>query len=143
VGLVSTVKNQINDQVIPSTHTTPDPLELNGLFAAMVDEGVTHCFMEVSSHALVQHRVTGLQYAGGVFTNITHDHLDYHKTFDEYIRAKKSFFDKLPLSAFAISNADDKRGVVMLQNTAAKKYFYSLKTPADFKGKIIENSFTG
>ena len=109
----------------------------------MVDAGCTHVFMEVSSHAVHQHRVTGINFAGGVFSNITHDHLDYHKTFDEYIRVKKSFFDSLSSSAFAISNADDKRGAVMLQNTNAKKYFYSLKTLADFKGKIIENSLSG
>ena len=106
----------------------------------MADEGCTYVFMETSSHAIHQHRITGLQYAGAIFTNITHDHLDYHKTFDEYIRVKKSFFDGLPSSAFAISNADDKRGSVMLQNTQCKKYFYSLKTMADFKGKILENT---
>ncbi len=109
----------------------------------MVDEDCTHVFMESSSHAIQQHRITGLQFAGGIFSNITHDHLDYHKTFDEYIRVKKSFFDSLPSSAFAISNADDKRGAVMLQNTNAKKYFYSLKTVADFKGKILDNSLSG
>src|SRR5206468_7858900 len=109
----------------------------------MIDAGCTHVFMEASSHAIHQHRITGLQFSVGIFTNITHDHLDYHKTFDEYIRVKKSFFDSLPSSAFAISNADDKRGPVMLQNTAARKYFYSLKTVADFKGKILENVLTG
>ena len=143
VGLVSTVKNQINEQVIPSTHTTPDPLELNGLFAAMADEGVTHCFMEVSSHALEQHRVTGLQYAGGVFTNITHDHLDYHKTFDEYIKAKKIFFDTLPSEAFALVNVDDKNGKVMLQNSKAKKKTYSMQKMSDFRCKLIENPISG
>ena len=109
----------------------------------MADEGCTHVFMEASSHAIHQHRITGLQFAGGIFSNITHDHLDYHKSFDEYIRVKKSFFDGLSSSAFAISNADDKRGMVMLQNTNAKKYYYSLKTVADFKGKILDNSLTG
>jgi len=109
----------------------------------MVDEGCTHVFMETSSHALHQHRVSGLQYAGGIFSNITHDHLDYHKSFDEYIRVKKSFFDSLPAAAFAISNADDKRGQVMLQNTSAKKYYYSLRTVAEFKGKILDNSLSG
>jgi UDP-N-acetylmuramoyl-L-alanyl-D-glutamate--2,6-diaminopimelate ligase len=109
----------------------------------MVDEGCTHVFMETSSHAIHQHRIAGLQYVGGIFSNITHDHLDYHKTFDEYIRVKKTFFDNLPSNAFAISNADDKRGAVMLQNTNAKKYFYSLKTIAEFKGKILENNLTG
>jgi len=142
-GLLSTVENQIGDTVIPATHTTPDAVSLNGLLKQMVDEKCTHVFMETSSHAIHQHRTTGLQYAGGIFSNITHDHLDYHQTFDEYIRVKKAFFDSLPSSAFAISNADDKRGTVMLQNTNAKKYYYSLKTIADFKGKILDNSLSG
>ena len=142
-GLVSTVQNQIGDDIIPATHTTPDAVSLNALLKQMLNAGCTHVFMEVSSHAVHQHRVTGLRYAGGIFSNITHDHLDYHKTFDEYIRVKKLFFDNLPSSAFAISNADDKRGAVMLQNTNAQKYFYSLRTLADFKGKILENSLTG
>ncbi len=142
-GLLSTVENQIGDKVVPATHTTPDAISLNALLKLMADEGCSHVFMETSSHALHQHRVTGLQYAGGIFSNITHDHLDYHKTFDEYIRVKKSFFDSLPSSGFAISNADDKRGTVMLQNTNAKKYYYSLKTVADFKGKILDNSLSG
>ena len=142
-GLLSTVDNHIGEKVVPATHTTPDPIQLNQLLRQMADEGCSHVFMEVSSHALHQHRVTGLQFAGGVFSNITHDHLDYHKTFDEYIRVKKAFFDSLPSTAFAISNADDKRGIVMLQNAHAKKYLYSLKTLADFKGKIIENSLSG
>ena len=142
-GLLSTVDNHIGDTILPATHTTPDAVSLNQLLQQMVDAGCTHVFMEVSSHAIHQHRITGLKFAGGVFSNITHDHLDYHKTFDEYIRVKKTFFDSLPSSAFAISNADDKRGTVMLQNTNAGKYFYSLKTPADFKGKIIENSLSG
>ncbi|MBV9986695.1 MAG: UDP-N-acetylmuramoyl-L-alanyl-D-glutamate--2,6-diaminopimelate ligase [Chitinophagaceae bacterium] len=142
-GLVSTVQNQIGGTVIPATHTTPDAVSLNALLGRMVAEGCTHVFMESSSHAIHQHRITGLQFAGGIFSNITHDHLDYHKTFEEYIRVKKSFFDHLPGSAFAISNADDKRGEVMLQNTLAKKYFYSLKKPAAFKGKILENALTG
>ncbi len=142
-GLISTVQNQVGDTVIPATHTTPDAISLNALLKQMVDAKCTHVFMETSSHAIHQHRIAGLNYAGGIFSNITHDHLDYHKTFDEYIRVKKSFFDSLPSSAFAISNADDKRGVVMLQNTNAKKYFYSLKTMADFKGKILENNLTG
>jgi UDP-N-acetylmuramoyl-L-alanyl-D-glutamate--2,6-diaminopimelate ligase len=142
-GLISTVQNQIGDTIIPATHTTPDAISLNGLLRQMVDEGCTHVFMETSSHAIHQHRITGLQYSGGIFSNITHDHLDYHKTFDEYIRVKKLFFDGLPSSAFAISNADDKRGLVMLQNTQAKKYLYSLKTMADFKGKILENTLSG
>ena len=142
-GLISTVQNQINDTVIPATHTTPDPISLNSLLKQMADQGCTHVFMETSSHAIHQHRITGLQYTGGIFSNITHDHLDYHKTFDEYIRVKKLFFDGLPTSAFALSNADDKRGNVMLQNTHARKYLYSLKTMADFKGKILENSLSG
>ncbi len=142
-GLISTVQNQIGNKVLPSTHTTPDAISLNKLIADMLHEGCTHVFMEVSSHAIHQHRIAGLQFAGGIFSNITHDHLDYHKTFDEYINVKKQFFDFLPASSFALSNADDKRGTVMLQNTRAKKYLYSLKTMADFKGKIIENSLLG
>ena len=142
-GLISTVQNQIDDSIIPATHTTPDAISLNALLKQMADEGCTHVFMETSSHAIHQHRITGLQYAGAVFSNITHDHLDYHKTFDEYIRVKKLFFDGLPSSAFALSNADDKRGAVMLQNTHAHKYLYSLKTMADFKGKILENTLAG
>jgi UDP-N-acetylmuramoyl-L-alanyl-D-glutamate--2,6-diaminopimelate ligase len=142
-GLISTVQNQIAGTVIPATHTTPDAISLNALLKQMVDEGCEYVFMEVSSHAIHQHRIMGLQFAGALFSNITHDHLDYHKTFDEYIRVKKSWFDNLAPSAFAISNADDKRGAVMLQNTVAKKYFYSLKTIADFKGKILDNSLTG
>ncbi|MET0244119.1 MAG: UDP-N-acetylmuramoyl-L-alanyl-D-glutamate--2,6-diaminopimelate ligase [Flavitalea sp.] len=142
-GLLSTVQNHIGDEVIVATHTTPDAISLNAMLKRMADAGCTHVFMETSSHALHQDRVAGLLYAGALFSNITHDHLDYHKTFDEYIRVKKSFFDNLPASAFAISNADDKRGAVMLQNTAATKYFYSLKTIAAFKGKIIENGLTG
>ena len=142
-GLISTVQNQIMQQVIPATHTTPDAVSLNALLHQMVMAGCTHVFMESSSHAIHQHRITGLQFAGSIFSNITHDHLDYHKTFEEYIRVKKSFFDHLAESSFAISNADDKRGEVMLQNTAAKKYFYSLKSPVAFKGKILENVLTG
>ena len=142
-GLVSTVQNQIGNKVIAATHTTPDAVSLNALLKQMADEGCTHVFMESSSHAIHQQRITGLHFTGGIFSNITHDHLDYHKTFEEYIRVKKRFFDQLPASAFAISNADDKRGEVMLQNTHAKKYFYSLKTSAAFKGKILENVLTG
>lgn len=142
-GLLSTVRNQINDQVIPSTHTTPDPLQLNALLSAMVDDGCTYCFMEVSSHAVVQKRVSGLRFAGGVFTNITHDHLDYHKTFEEYIKAKKGFFDGLPEGSFALTNLDDKNGMVMLQNTRARKYTYSLRSMSDYKCRLIENHFSG
>jgi len=142
-GLISTVQNQVGNTVIPSTHTTPDAISLQALLQQMVEAGCSHVFMEVSSHAIHQHRTTALQFTGGLFSNITHDHLDYHKTFDEYIKVKKKFFDDLSTAAFAISNLDDKRGAVMLQNTAAKKHFYSLKTVAEFKGKILENSLTG
>lgn len=142
-GLVSTVENIITGKVTPATHTTPDAISLNSLLKSMRDAGCEYVFMEVSSHAVHQRRIAGLQFAGGLFSNITHDHLDYHKTFDEYIKAKKAFFDGLSASSFAITNADDKRGMVMLQNTAAKKQSYSLKTVADFKGKILENSLTG
>jgi UDP-N-acetylmuramoyl-L-alanyl-D-glutamate--2,6-diaminopimelate ligase len=142
-GLLSTVENHIGNEVIPATHTTPDAISLNALLAQMVNSGCSHVFMETSSHAIHQHRISGLKYSGGIFSNITHDHLDYHKTFDEYIRVKKSFFDSLPSDAFAISNADDKRGQVMLQNTHAHKYLYSLRTMAEFKGKILENRLTG
>lgn len=142
-GLVSTVENRINGEVIPSTHTTPDPIQLNDLLNKMVVAGCTHAFMETSSHAIHQYRIAGLKYAGGIFSNITHDHLDYHKTFDEYIKVKKKFFDQLPSDAFAITNLDDKRGMVMLQNTNAKKFTYSIQQPADFKGKILENGLSG
>lgn len=142
-GLISTVHNKIADLIVEATHTTPDAISLQALLYKMVKENCTYVFMECSSHAIYQHRITGIHFAGAIFTNITHDHLDYHKTFDEYIRVKKSWFDQLPASTFAISNADDKRGTVMLQNTKARKYFYSLKTLADFKGKILDNSLTG
>lgn len=142
-GLISTVENIVDEKVLTATHTTPDAVDLNRLLQQMVMAGCSHVFMETSSHALHQQRVAGLHYAGGIFSNITHDHLDYHQSFDEYIRVKKSFFDSLSSKAFAISNADDKRGAVMLQNTKATKYFYSLKTVADFKGKILENSLSG
>lgn len=142
-GLVSTVENKIADKIVPSTHTTPDAISLNALLHEMAEAGCSHVFMECSSHAIEQHRITGLHFAGGIFSNITHDHLDYHKTFEAYIKAKKKFFDGLSSDAFAISNLDDKRGTVMLQNTAAKKYYYSLKTVAEFKGKILENALTG
>ena len=142
-GLVSTVQNQIGDQIIQATHTTPDAVSLNELLNTMVDAGCSHVFMECSSHAVHQHRITGLQFTGALFSNITHDHLDYHKTFENYIAAKKGFFDALPASAFAITNSDDKRGEVMLQNTKAKKLSYGLKSSADYKGKILENALTG
>jgi UDP-N-acetylmuramoyl-L-alanyl-D-glutamate--2,6-diaminopimelate ligase len=143
VGLISTVENQINDVIIPSTHTTPDPIALNILLSDMVVKGCDYCFMEVSSHAIAQSRIEGLNFAGGIFTNITHDHLDFHKTFDNYIKAKKAFFDGLNKSAFALTNTDDKNGMVMLQNTAAHKKTYGLKSMTDFKAKIIENQFSG
>ncbi|ALI97864.1 UDP-N-acetylmuramoyl-L-alanyl-D-glutamate--2,6-diaminopimelate ligase [Rufibacter tibetensis] len=142
-GLLSTVQNQINETVIPASHTTPDAITLQSLLAQMVKAGCTHAFMEVSSHALVQHRVTGVQFTGAVFTNITHDHLDYHGTFDEYIRAKKLFFDHLTKKAFALVNADDKRAMVMLQNTKATKYTYALRKEADFKARLLDNSIQG
>lgn len=142
-GLISTVANYIADEVQPATHTTPDAVQLNSLLHTMQQAGCSYVFMETSSHAIHQQRIAGLLYAGGIFSNITHDHLDYHKTFEEYMRVKKSFFDGLPSSAFALSNADDKRGAVMLQNTKAKKYFYSLQTLTDFKGKILENALSG
>ncbi|RNI27112.1 UDP-N-acetylmuramoyl-L-alanyl-D-glutamate--2,6-diaminopimelate ligase [Rufibacter immobilis] len=142
-GLLSTVQNQINETVIPASHTTPDAITLQSLLAQMVKAGCTHAFMEVSSHALVQHRVTGVQFTGAVFTNITHDHLDYHGTFDEYIRAKKLFFDHLGKKSFALVNSDDKRSMVMLQNTKAEKYTYALRKEADFKARLIDNSIQG
>ncbi|NEM97348.1 UDP-N-acetylmuramoyl-L-alanyl-D-glutamate--2,6-diaminopimelate ligase [Pontibacter burrus] len=143
VGLLSTVQNQIDEEVIPATHTTPDAVTLNELLSKMVQAGCTHCFMEVSSHAMVQQRVAGLTFAGGVFTNITHDHLDYHGSFDEYIKAKKSFFDMLPKGAFALVNADDKRGAVMVQNTKASVHEFSLRKATEFKARIIDNTIQG
>lgn len=142
-GMLSTVENKINDTVIPSTHTTPDAIALNKILREMVDEGCEYCFIEVSSHALSQNRTAGLRFKGAVFSNLTHDHIDYHKTFEAYLKAKKSFFDHLPTDAFALTNIDDKNGNVMLQNTQAHKFTYSLKTIADFKCKLIENSFEG
>jgi UDP-N-acetylmuramoyl-L-alanyl-D-glutamate--2,6-diaminopimelate ligase len=143
VGLISTVENRINDTVVPSTHTTPDPIQLNELLKRMVEAGCSHVFMEVSSHAVDQERIAGVKFAGAIFTNITHDHLDYHKTFENYIKAKKKFFDDLNSDAFALVNADDKRGMVMLQNTRATKQTFGLKKMVDFKGKIITNSIEG
>ncbi len=143
VGLVSTIVNKIDEEELPTGHTTPDALELNQLLRKMVDAGCDFCFMEVSSHAVVQHRIAGVEFAGGIFSNITHDHLDFHKTFANYIAAKKSFFDKLPKSAFALTNVDDKNGRVMVQNTKAAVHTYSLRTAANFKGIIMENTFTG
>jgi UDP-N-acetylmuramoyl-L-alanyl-D-glutamate--2,6-diaminopimelate ligase len=143
VGLLSTVQNQINEEIIPSTHTTPDAVSLSKLMKQMADAGCEYCFMEVSSHAVDQNRISGISFTGAVFTNITHDHLDYHKTFDNYLKAKKKFFDELDETAFALTNVDDRNGSVMLQNTKAEKCSYALRTPADFKGKIIDNSVAG
>ncbi len=143
VGLLSTVVNKIGNEAIPSTHTTPNAVELNKLLRKMVEAGCDYCFMEVSSHAIHQHRVTGVAFSGAVFTNITHDHLDYHKTFDEYIKAKKMFFDMLPENAFALVNKDDKNGMVMLQNTKAKPYTFALKSAADYTARILESGFSG
>ncbi|HWK57881.1 MAG TPA: UDP-N-acetylmuramoyl-L-alanyl-D-glutamate--2,6-diaminopimelate ligase [Parapedobacter sp.] len=142
-GLISTVQNHVGDRIETATHTTPDPIALNGLLQEMVEAGCDYCFMEVSSHAIVQQRIAGLNFAGGIFSNITHDHLDFHKTFDAYIKAKKRFFDDLGRFAFALSNADDKNGAVMLQNTFAHKRTYGLKRMADFKAKVIESHFDG
>ena len=142
-GLLSTVQNKINNSIIPATHTTPDALTLNQLLQNMVEQGCEYAFMEVSSHAVDQNRITGINFAGAVFTNITHDHLDYHITFDEYIKAKKKFFDMLPNSSFALVNRDDKNGAIMLQNTKAQKYTYGLRSVADFKCRIIENHLNG
>jgi UDP-N-acetylmuramoyl-L-alanyl-D-glutamate--2,6-diaminopimelate ligase len=142
-GCFTTIRNYIGDQVIEATHATPDPVQLNRILNEMVKAGCEYAFMEVSSHALDQKRVAGLTYAGGIFSNITHDHLDYHKTFDEYIRAKKSFFDHMPAGSFSLINADDKNGEVMVQNTKSSVSFYGLKSMADFKAKIIESHFNG
>jgi len=142
-GLISTVENHIGDTIVPATHTTPDPIQLNALLQKMVQAGCTYVFMEVSSHAIHQHRITGLQFVGAAFTNITHDHLDYHKTFEAYLEAKKAFFDALPSSAFALSNLDDKNGAQMLLDTKAKKLTYTLHTPSNYKGKILENQLNG
>lgn len=142
-GLISTVGNKVANIDVPSTHTTPDPVQLNSLLADMVEAGCQYAFMEVSSHAVDQKRISGLKFKGALFTNISRDHLDYHKTFDNYIKAKKGFFDMLPSDAFALTNADDIHGEIMLQNTKAKKHSFALRTDADFKAKILENHFQG
>ncbi len=142
-GLLSTVENKINEIILPATHTTPDAVSVQALLRKMVDAGCTHCFMEASSHAIVQERIAGLKLAGAVFTNITHDHLDYHGTFEEYIKAKKKLFDELPKDAFALVNVDDKRGSVMVQNCRGTLQTFGLKTSADFKGKILSNTIEG
>ena len=142
-GLISTVRNIIDKTVVHADQTTPDPLTLNRLLREMVEAGCSYAFMEVSSHSCVQHRIDGLKFSGGIFTNLTRDHLDYHKTVENYINAKKSFFDSLPADAFALVNIDDKVGTVMVQNSRARKYTYSLRSMADFKGKIIESRLNG
>jgi len=142
-GMLTTVRNMINSEEIPSTHTTPDAVELNKLLRRMVDAGCKYAFMEVSSHSVVQKRIAGLEFSGGVFSNITHDHLDYHKTFDQYIKAKKTFFDQLPQSAFALVNKDDVNGIIMVQNTKALKRSYSISSLADFNCRVLENQFSG
>ena len=142
-GMLSTVNNRINERIIPATHTTPDAIQLNRLMSEMVNEGCSYCFMEASSHALDQQRMSGIRVKLGIFTNITHDHLDYHKTFDAYITAKKRLFDGLDRNAFALINSDDRRGNVMVQNTSASVRTYGLRSPADFKAKIISNTFQG
>lgn len=143
VGLISTVCNYVDGEAIPTEHTTPDPITLNRLLGRMADEGCIYAFMEVSSHSVAQKRIGGLKFAGGIFTNLTRDHLDYHKTVENYLKAKKAFFDELPKTAFALTNADDKNGMVMVQNTKAKVATYSLRTMADFKGKVLEDGFEG
>ena len=142
-GLISTVCNYIDGEAIPTDHTTPDPITLNQLLGRMADEGCKYAFMEVSSHAVAQKRIGGLKFAGGIFTNLTRDHLDYHKTFENYLKAKKAFFDGLPKTAFALTNADDRNGLVMTQNTKAKVATYSLRSLADIKGKVLEDGFEG
>lgn len=143
VGLISTVCNYIDDEAVPTDHTTPDPVTLNKLLGQMAEAGCKYVFMEVSSHSIAQKRISGLKFAGGIFTNLTRDHLDYHKTVENYLKAKKAFFDNLPKSAFALTNLDDKNGLVMTQNTKAKVYTYSLRSLCDFKGKILESHFEG
>lgn len=143
VGMLSTIQNKIIDKIIPSTHTTPDALQINFLLNEMINQGCEYCFMEVSSHAIVQGRISGLNFAGGVFTNITQDHLDYHNTFAEYRDVKKSFFDTLPKSSFALINKDDRNGIKMQEGTKAKKCTYALKSVADYKCKVLENQFEG
>ena len=142
-GLISTVRNMVGDKPLPATHTTPDALQINQMLSSMAGAGCTYCFMEVSSHAIHQKRTEGIRFAGGIFTNITHEHLDYHKTFREYINVKKAFFDDLPASAFALVNRDDKNGKIMVQNCSAKKWTYGLQGIADVKGKILESHLDG
>ena len=143
VGLISTVCNYIDDEAVPTDHTTPDPITLNQLLGRMADEGCKYVFMEVSSHSIAQKRISGLKFAGGIFTNLTRDHLDYHKTVENYLKAKKKFFDDMPKNAFSLTNLDDKNGLVMTQNTRSKVYTYSLRSLSDFKGRVIESHFEG
>jgi UDP-N-acetylmuramoyl-L-alanyl-D-glutamate--2,6-diaminopimelate ligase len=142
-GCFTTIRNYIGNETIEATHTTPDPVQLNRIMKDMVDAGCQYVFMEVSSHALAQQRIAGLAFAGGIFSNITHDHLDYHKTFDEYLRAKKLFFDNMPAGSFSLINADDRNGKVMVQNTKSTVSYYSIRSMADFKARIIESHFNG
>jgi len=142
-GLISTVENRINGKTIPATHTTPDAVQLSSLMNEMVKAGCAFCFMEASSHAIHQNRVSGIKFSGAIFTNLSHDHLDYHKTFQDYIEAKKKLFDQLPAEAFALVNVDDKHGMVMLQNTKAQQYVYALQSPSDFRARILEITFNG
>ena len=143
VGLISTVCNYIDDEAVSTDHTTPDPITLNQLLGRMADEGCKYVFMEVSSHSIAQKRISGLKFAGGIFTNLTRDHLDYHKTVENYLKAKKKFFDDMPKNAFSLTNLDDKNGLVMTQNTRSKVYTYSLRSLSDFKGRVIESHFEG
>ena len=142
-GMLSTIQNIVNEKIVPSSHTTADALQINGLLNKMLENNCEYCFMEISSHSIDQNRIAGLDFKVGVFTNITHDHLDYHKSFKEYLKTKKKFFDDLPANAFALSNIDDKNGKIILQNTRAKKFTYSLKSDSDFKSKILEDQFEG
>ena len=143
VGLISTVCNYIDDRPVPTEHTTPDPITLNRLLGEMADSGCKYAFMEVSSHSIAQQRISGLKFAGGIFTNLTRDHLDYHKTVENYLKAKKKFFDDMPKNAFSLTNLDDKNGLVMTQNTRSRVYTYSLRSLSDFKGKVLESHFEG
>ncbi|MDR0938670.1 MAG: UDP-N-acetylmuramoyl-L-alanyl-D-glutamate--2,6-diaminopimelate ligase [Mediterranea sp.] len=143
VGLISTVCNYIDDEAIPTEHTTPDPITLNQLLGRMADEGCKYAFMEVSSHSIAQKRISGLRFAGGIFTNLTQDHLDYHKTMENYLRAKKKFFDDMPKQSFSLTNLDDKNGMVMTQNTRSRVYTYSLRSLSDFHGRVLESHFEG
>ncbi|KAA6308281.1 UDP-N-acetylmuramoyl-L-alanyl-D-glutamate--2 6-diaminopimelate ligase, partial [termite gut metagenome] len=143
VGLISTVCNYMDDESVPADHTTPDSITLNKLLKRMADKGCEYAFMEVSSHAVAQKRINGLKFAGGIFTNLTRDHLDYHKTMKDYLKAKQKFFDDMPPNAFSLTNLDDRNGLIMTQNTHSQIHTYSLHTPSDYKGKIVESRFEG